>query len=159
MSVHVYLSLGSNLNQPQEQIKTAFAELNQLPFTRLLKQSGLWTSQPIGPQDQPDFVNAAALIATQLEPLALLDELQALERLHQRVKTRHWGERTLDIDIICYDQQFLRSPRLNLPHPEAKNRAFVLLPLMQLNPELHLPKQGTIADLAKQVADQEIYPI
>lgn len=156
MPTQVYLSLGSNLNNPQQQLETAFIELNQLPKTQLVKKSSLWSSQPIGPQDQPDFINAAALISTQLEPLELLDQLQGLEKKHQRKKLRHWGERTLDLDIISYGNLVLTSPRLNLPHPEAKNRAFVLLPLAEINPQLVLPALGSLNELITALPKQQL---
>lgn len=156
MLTKVYIGLGSNLNNPKHQLETAFIELNQLPKTQLISQSSLWSSQPIGPQDQPDFINAVALVATGLKPLELLDELQALERKHQRVKIRHWGERTLDLDIITYGELTLNTPRLTLPHPEAKNRAFVLLPLAEINPQLVLPALGSLNELIIALPKQQL---
>lgn len=133
-----YIGLGSNLQQPLQQITQALKELNQIPETKLLKFSRLYQSQAIGP-DQPDFINAAAVLETCLDPVSLLDELQKIEQIHQRRREQHWGPRTLDLDILLFEQQQIRSERLTLPHPYLTERAFVLLPLMDLNVDLRLP--------------------
>jgi 2-amino-4-hydroxy-6-hydroxymethyldihydropteridine diphosphokinase len=137
-----YVGLGSNLEQPLQQVTQALHELDQIPGTRLLKSSRLYQSQAIGP-DQPDFINAAALLETQLTPILLLDELQKIEQLHQRRREQHWGPRTLDLDMLLFDQIQIQSTRLTLPHAFLTERAFVLLPLLDLDTDLRLP-DGTL---------------
>ncbi|MBQ0730066.1 MAG: 2-amino-4-hydroxy-6-hydroxymethyldihydropteridine diphosphokinase [Oleispira antarctica] len=135
----VYIGLGANLDQPQQQLEQAFIELAQLPSSTLVSHSSLYHSKPVGPQDQPDYVNAVALLDTQLAPLELLDALQQLEQDHGRIRKRHWGERTLDLDIILIDNQIIESERLTVPHPFAQQRSFVLIPLSEINPDLSFP--------------------
>lgn len=152
----VWIGLGSNLDQPAQQLTRAFQELDQLPHTQLLQTSGLWQSKPMGPQDQPDFINAVAELATDLPPLELLDALQQLELQHRRVKHRHWGERTLDLDVLLYDQLEYQHPRLTLPHPGISLRAFVLLPLATLAPTLEIPGKGSVNQLLEQLPSSEL---
>src|SRR5699024_4483115 len=111
----VVIGLGSNLNQPERQVAAALAALAALPRTQLAGHSDLYGSAPVGPADQPDYVNAVALLETELDPLALLDALQALEQAAGRERRRHWGERTLDLDILLWDEATLRLPRLLVP--------------------------------------------
>ncbi|MFC2993139.1 MULTISPECIES: 2-amino-4-hydroxy-6-hydroxymethyldihydropteridine diphosphokinase [Halomonas] len=140
MSSHrAWIGLGSNLDDPQRHIEQALEELARLPLTRRLGASRCYASRPLGPQDQPDFINAVALLETRLSPLALLDQLQALEQRHRRVRARHWGPRTLDLDLLLFDNSVLALPRLCVPHPELTRRAFVVVPLLELSPELTLP--------------------
>lgn len=129
-----YIGLGSNLDGPRRRIEHALMALGGLPLTRLITHSPLYASKPVGPQDQPDFVNAVALLATRLSPLALLDQLQALEQAHRRLRERHWGPRTLDLDLLLFDDRHLDLPRLRVPHPAMRERAFVLLPLADIAP-------------------------
>lgn len=129
-----YIGLGSNLDGPAQRIERAIAALDRLPLTRLLATSPRYASRPVGPQDQPDFVNAVACVSTRLSPLALLDQLQALEQRQRRQRLRHWGPRTLDLDLLLYDEQTLDLPRLKLPHPAMHQRAFVLVPLADIAP-------------------------
>lgn len=151
----VYVGLGSNLEQPIQQVTQALQELNQIPETRLLKSSRLYQSQAIGP-DQPDFINAAALLETDLAPIALLDELQTIEQLHQRRREQHWGPRTLDLDILLFDQLQLQSTRLTLPHPFLTERAFVLLPLLDLDADLRLPNGTLVQSCLMNCQSQKI---
>lgn len=134
-----YIGLGGNLDNPRDQVERAFIELDQIPNTRLIAQSPLYRSAPVGPGEQPDYVNAAALLETSLYPLELLDALQAIERAHQRVRIERWGPRTLDLDILLIDQQTIASERLTVPHPYLTQRSFVLYPLADIAPELVLP--------------------
>jgi len=132
----VYLGLGSNLNQPMQQIKQAIEALSCHPLIQVLAQSSLYESLPLGPQDQPNFINAVIKISTSLTPQQLLLLCQNIEQQHGRVKTRHWGERTLDIDILLYGEQLIDLPELKIPHPQMHKRNFVLLPLLEIAPEL-----------------------
>jgi len=155
----VYIGLGSNLAQPLVQITQALQELAQLPGTQLLAQSPLYSSRAVGPGEQPDYVNAVALLDTQLEPLALLDELQALEQAHRRVRLEHWGPRTLDLDILLIDQTYIDSARLKVPHPYLKARNFVLYPLAAINPHLILPCGTSVAKLVAQCPADGLTPL
>ncbi|SPJ35309.1 2-amino-4-hydroxy-6-hydroxymethyldihydropteridine diphosphokinase [Kushneria phyllosphaerae] len=139
MSHRVWIGLGSNLDQPRRQVLSALEDLAGLPLTELSASSSLYGSRPVGPQDQPDFVNAVAVLDTLLSPLALLDQLQALEQRHRRVRQRHWGPRTLDLDILLYDDRVLDLARLVVPHPWLTSRAFVVQPMLEIDPELCLP--------------------
>ncbi len=152
----VLIGLGSNLDDPRQQVTAALRALAALPQTRLRRHSALYLSAPVGPADQPDFINAVAELDTELTPLALLDALQGLEQAAGRVRRRHWGERTLDLDILLWDEQTLDHPRLVIPHPEMTRRAFVLRPLLDLWPHSRLPDGTPLADYWPQVADQPL---
>lgn len=144
-----YIGLGSNLEDPLTQVNRAFEELGQLPQTQLLKRSAIYTSKPVGPA-QPDFINAVALLDTQLAPLALLDALQTIEQAHQRVRIEHWGPRTLDLDLLLYDDHISTSERLTIPHPYLTQRSFVLYPLADITPDLLLPDGSHLIGLLRQ---------
>lgn len=139
MSVHAYVGLGSNLENPIQQVSDALIELNEIAQTRLLKQSQLYRSDPVGPPGQPDYINAVALLETALEPLDLLDALQSIENAHQRRRIQHWGPRTLDLDLLLYADQQIDLERLQVPHPHMTEREFVLYPLAEIAPEIELP--------------------
>lgn len=145
-----YIALGSNLNQPIEQLQSALQAMGRLPQTKLLKVSSFYQSKPLGPQDQPDYVNAVACIETQLAPLELLDALQHIENEQGRVRLRRWGERTLDLDILLYNNLQLQSARLTIPHYDMKNREFVIIPLQEIAPDLILPCGDQVTNLADQ---------
>ncbi|MCW8885100.1 MAG: 2-amino-4-hydroxy-6-hydroxymethyldihydropteridine diphosphokinase [Motiliproteus sp.] len=147
MTAITFIGLGSNLANPIDQVQRAFEELAQLPNSQLLKRSSLYRSDPVGPADQPDFINAAATLSTEFTPLQLLDQLQSIEQLHQRERIEHWGPRTLDLDLLLYDQQVIDHPRLKVPHPYLEERAFVLYPLAEIAPELQLPDNQTLSEL------------
>ncbi|WP_136681619.1 2-amino-4-hydroxy-6-hydroxymethyldihydropteridine diphosphokinase [Neptunomonas sp. XY-337] len=142
-----YIGLGSNLDDPIAQVTRAFAELAQLPHCTLLAQSSIYRSDPVGPQDQPDFINAVALLETTLAPEQLLDALQAIEQQHRRIRKQHWGPRTLDLDIILFGDAVIDTERLQVPHPFATQRNFVLWPMAEINSELIFPPQRPISDL------------
>lgn len=133
-----YLGLGSNLENPTQQVLTATDELAELPNSTLLAASRLYHSKPLGPQNQPDFVNRVVALETTLPPLTLLDHLQELENLHHRLRTTRWGPRTLDLDILLYGSQIINHPRLTIPHPGIGQRDFVRKPLAEIAPELLL---------------------
>ncbi len=143
--MQVYIGLGSNLDDPQAQILTAIDDIQQLDDTRLLKQSSLYHSPPMGPQDQPDYMNAVVEVETALPPHVLLDNLQRLEQKHGRVKKRHWGERTLDLDILLYSDHVIDDERLKVPHPGLTERAFVVYPLAEIAADLIIPGKGDLA--------------
>lgn len=143
-----YIALGSNLHTPLEQLKRALNALAQLPQTQLMAVSSFYRSKPLGPQDQPDYLNAAVEISTALSPLALLDELQRIENEQGRVRLRRWGERTLDLDILLYGDEVIQSERLTVPHYDMHNREFVIVPLVEIAPNLILPNGQKLAELA-----------
>ncbi|RDX35306.1 2-amino-4-hydroxy-6-hydroxymethyldihydropteridine diphosphokinase [Kangiella sp. HD9-110m-PIT-SAG06] len=140
-----YIALGSNLDNPVQQVQQALLSIDQLSKTYLLAHSSLYQSAPMGPQDQPPYINAVAKIHTQLEPLELLDKLQAIENQQGRVRKQHWGARTIDLDIVLYDHTIMQTERLTLPHYGAKERDFVLLPLAEISPELVFPEGDSVS--------------
>lgn len=150
VEVDAYIGLGSNLNDPQTRINTALRQLADLERCRLIKTSSLYRSPPMGPADQPDYVNAAALLRTTLGAEALLDALQAIEQQHARVRDRHWGPRTLDLDLLLYGQVVIDSARLTVPHPGIADRSFVLYPLAEIDPALVIPGRGAVQALLMQ---------
>ena len=143
-----YIALGSNLHTPREQLKRSLNALAQLPQTQLMAVSSFYRSKPLGPQDQPDYLNAAVEISTALSPLALLDELQRIENEQGRVRLRRWGERTLDLDILLYGDEIIQTERLTVPHYDMHNREFVIVPLAEIAPNLILPNGQKLAELA-----------
>lgn len=151
--VDAYIGLGSNLADPLSQLAGALARLAALPRTHLVAQSPFYASRPVGPQDQPDFVNGAVHLQTELAPLELLDALQSIEQAHQRERIQRWGPRTLDLDLLIYGTQTINNDRLTVPHVELVHRDFVLQPLLDLTPELQLPDGRRVADLRQQCAD------
>ena len=136
---HGYIGLGSNLDDPIAQIKTTLHDLATSAHCQLQQQSSLYASAPMGPQDQPDYVNAVAHITTSLEALALLDLLQSIELAHHRKREKRWGPRTLDLDLLLFGNQTIDHPRLQVPHVGLTERNFVLYPLSEIAPNLVLP--------------------
>lgn len=130
-----YIGVGSNLGDSESQVRGALAELDRLPASRLLAVSKLYCTAPVGPSDQPDYVNAAAGLETRLRPRVLLSSLQRIELTHGRRRDgARWGPRALDLDILLYGDQNIDLPGLRIPHPELPNRAFVLVPLADVTP-------------------------
>lgn len=152
----VYIALGSNLNMPIQQLKLAIQAMADLPDTEIKKVSSLYQSQPLGPQDQPDYVNAVACLDTGLSPLALLDALQNIENEQGRIRLRRWGERTLDLDILLYDNQIIHNERLTVPHYDMQNREFVIVPLYEISPELILPDGVSLQQLVKRFSSHQM---
>jgi len=155
MSVRVYIGLGSNLDDPLSQVRAAIDELAALPQSRLHAVSPLYRTPPLGPADQPDYINAVVAVDTDLEPLTLLDELQRIEHYHGRVRSLRWGPRTLDLDLLLYGDRTIASERLIVPHPGLSERPFVIFPLQAIAPELILPDGTSLASLADKFAEQE----
>lgn len=136
MSAHAWLSLGANLGDPVAQLTEAVRRIGAHPRIEVVAQSRLLITKPWGKTDQPDFTNLALKLETSLAPLELLDALQAIETELGRVRKEVWGPRVIDIDIIAYERLEMRSERLNLPHIHAHERAFVLDPLREIDPEI-----------------------
>ena len=145
--VKAVVALGSNMDDPESQVRRGFAGLASLPDTWVTARSSLHRTAPVGYADQPDFINACALIETRLAPRALLDGLLAIERAHGRVREIPNGPRTLDLDIILYGGTTVDEPGLKIPHPRAHERAFVLEPLLEVWPDAVIPGRGPAADL------------
>jgi len=147
-----YIGLGSNLADPRAQVERALGRLARLPRSRLLRPSRLYRSAPWGMLDQPEFVNAAAAIETGLSPPALMQALLAIERDAGRDRNgERWGPRILDLDLLLYGTLVLAEPGLQLPHPHLHERAFVLLPLAEIAPDLDVPGRGPISALLSRV--------
>jgi 2-amino-4-hydroxy-6-hydroxymethyldihydropteridine diphosphokinase len=164
-SVTAFIALGSNLDDPVAQVRSGLAALAALPGTRLIAQSSLYRSTPVGYRDQPDFINAVACVTTTLAPRALLDALLDIERDHGRVRNVRNGPRTLDLDLLLYGDVQLHEDGLTLPHPRIHERAFVLVPLAEIAPAQIVPGQGTVqallpavdgASIEKLIAEAEV---
>jgi 2-amino-4-hydroxy-6-hydroxymethyldihydropteridine diphosphokinase len=151
-----FVALGSNLAEPEAQVKQAFAALACLPRTRLLAQSSLYRSAPVGYAEQPDFINAVALIATEIAAHDLLQSLLEIERSFGRIRDFRNAPRILDLDLLLYGDSMLHEAGLTLPHPRMHERAFVLLPLLEIAPDCVIPGKGQAADWLAQVHDQSI---
>lgn len=151
-----YVGLGSNLEDPVRQVQQGFEELDRLPGTRLLGHSSFYRTAPVGKADQPDFVNAVALLQTTLAPGDLLRHLLAIEAKHGRVRAEPNGPRTLDLDLLLLADQTVQAPGLEIPHPRMHERAFVLLPLAEISPDVFIPGHGRVADLVASVSDQRV---
>ena len=145
------VALGSNMEDPERQVMRGFDEIAALPDTELIGRSRLYRTAPVGYVDQPDFVNACALVETALEPRALLEALLAVEQRHGRVRDIPNGPRTLDLDIVLYGERVIDEPGLRVPHPRAHQRAFVLVPLVEVWPDAVIPGHGSARECLRQV--------
>jgi 2-amino-4-hydroxy-6-hydroxymethyldihydropteridine diphosphokinase len=151
VSARVYIGLGSNLDNPRLQIDWALDALARLPESRLEATAPLYRSRAVGPGTQPDYLNTVARLRTALAPPILLRELLALETARGRRRDQHWGPRTLDLDLLLYDEVRLADPELEIPHPRLAERNFVLMPLHDLDPDLVLPDGTSLAQLLARV--------
>ena len=150
-SITAYIGLGSNLADPAVQIKAARQEIAALANVQELAFSSLYQSPPMGPQNQPDYVNAVMAIVTTLPPLDLLRCLQKIEHDQGRIRTgERWGARTLDLDLLLYGDALIAMPDLIVPHAGLSERAFVLYPLSEIAPQLLVPGKGKLKDLLAQ---------
>ena len=155
-----YVGLGSNLQGPAAQVKTAFELLAEIPSTRLIARSSLYRSAPYGGVEQPEFVNAAAALLTQLSARQLLMELKQIETRRGRDGDEvRWGPRVLDLDLLVYSGETIAEDGLAVPHPGITERNFVLLPLLELAPELVIPGIGRLASLPVNVSEPLIEKI
>ena len=152
-----YVALGSNLADPIRQVQAAFAALDGLPGSQLIARSGLWRSRPMGPQDQPEFVNAVMGLLTTLGPRELLEAMQAIERNMGRTPpVERWGPRVIDLDLVVYSDERRDEPGLTLPHPGLHQRNFVLYPLAEFAAELWVPGLARVCRLRDQVSPEGI---
>lgn len=147
-SVVAYIGLGANLGDPVAQVRAARKALQEHPDIRVLSCSRLYRSAPMGPADQPDYVNAIMAVETELAPLPLLHLLQAVENEHGRVRSgQRWGPRTLDLDLLLYGAEVIDTAELRVPHPGIAEREFVLIPLFEIAPDLEIAGLGRVGDL------------
>lgn len=158
-TVTACVALGSNLDDPRAQVECGFAALAALPRTALRVRSRLYRTPPWGMLDQPDFINAAARLETTLAPRELLDALRAIEVRAGRVRGARNGPRTLDLDLLLYGDRVVDEPDLVVPHPRLHERAFVLLPLADVAPELEVPGRGRVRDLLAHVDTAGCVPL
>ena len=150
-----FIGLGANLGEPRAALAAALAQLDRHPALQLQRVSSLYRTQPLDAAG-PDFLNAVAMLQTALTPLQLLDCLQAIEQAAGRERPYRNAPRTLDLDLLLYDQLRCDMPRLTLPHPRAHQRLFVLVPLVEIAPEIRIPGQGRAVDLAAALDAQGI---
>lgn len=166
MRFTAYIGLGANLGDPVGTVRAAVAALKALPATRLTGISRLYRSAPVGPAGQPDYFNAAARVETGLTAHALLEALQAIENAHGRTRAVRWGARTLDLDLLLYGKDEIQTSSLIVPHVELKNRNFVVIPLLDIDPDLSLPDGTALAALpvahdrrGLERLDTDIFPV
>jgi len=150
-----FVGLGANLGDPQATLAAALSEIAGLPDTRLVARSSIYRSAPVDAHG-PDFFNAVVELDTSLEPLQLLHALQAIEAAHGRERPYRNAPRTLDLDLLFFEQRIVDEPGLTLPHPRLHQRAFALLPLLELAPGWQHPALGPLAAWREGVADQAI---
>ena len=151
-----YLALGSNLGNRVAYLEKACSLLLGYPIT-ILKSSPVYETAPVGPQDQDDFLNQVLEIQTSLSPFDLLKSCQNIEQCLGRERTLHWGPRTIDIDILLYENQYIADPQLIIPHPQMKKRAFVLVPLADIAPQIILDGES-VQTLLKKVDRAGVRP-
>ncbi len=147
-----YIGVGSNLDDPVRQVQQGIASIDELPGTSLVLQSSLYRSAPMGPKDQPDFINAVVAVLTQVEPRDLLALMMKIEHSHGRKRSaERWGPRTLDLDLLAFSAEKMASEELTLPHPGIAERNFVLLPWKEIAPHYPVAGSTTVAQLADAV--------
>ena len=151
-----FIALGSNLNNPKQQVLLAIANIIQLTHTRLIKHSSLYKTAPVGYSSQPDFINAVLEVDTSLSPMALLRELLKIEDKHGRERSFANAPRVLDCDLLLYDNIVMKTPLLTLPHPRMHERGFVMLPLAEISPDLELKKYGKAREIALRCENQGV---
>jgi 2-amino-4-hydroxy-6-hydroxymethyldihydropteridine diphosphokinase len=147
-----YIAIGSNLASPLEQVNAAVQALGEIPQSRLVKVSAFYRTPPLGPQDQPDYLNAAVVLETSLDAETLLDNTQRIELQQGRQrKAERWGPRTLDLDIMLFGDEVINTERLTVPHYDMKNRGFMLWPLWEVAPELTFPNGESLQAILRQL--------
>lgn len=156
--VKAYVGIGSNLGDPLQQVTDVILRLGQIRDCRLLARSSLYRTQAIGSVEQEDFINAVACLSTILTPIELLLELQAIEQAfyRQRQVEEKWGPRTMDLDILLFDQLQMNDSHLTIPHPEMKKRQFVLKPLKEIAGDLYIPRLGSLQFLIQHAPPMRI---
>ncbi len=157
MTIRAYIGIGSNLDDPVMQVKEAIEELKLLPDTIMAGCSSLYSSKPMGPQDQPDYVNAVAALDTLLSPEELLQQLQRIEDLQGRDRGgEQWGPRILDLDLLLYGRKVIDADGLKVPHPGMHERDFVIIPLAEIAGNLNIPGHGLLTSLINSVENHSL---
>jgi 2-amino-4-hydroxy-6-hydroxymethyldihydropteridine diphosphokinase len=151
-----YVGLGANLGEPRRQLTEALTAMSGLPETRLARHSSFYRTAPVGYENQPEFLNAVAALDTRLAPGALLEGLQGIERRHHRERPFANAPRTLDLDLLLFGEEQIARPGLTVPHPRMHERAFVLQPLLELDPSISIPGRGRASDFVAACASQKI---
>ena len=151
-----FVGLGANLDDPRRQVQQAFRELDAIPHTRVVRTSSLYRSEPLGYAEQPSFVNAVAQVETALPAERLLAELHAIETRHGRRRSFANAPRTLDLDLLLYGDARIDEPQLVVPHPRMHQRAFVLLPLVEIAPDAGVPGRGPAKTLLEKCGNQGV---
>lgn len=158
-AVKVYVGMGSNLGNSKQHMVDALKELNELPDTRVTACSSLYSTRPVGPQDQNYFINAVVELETTREAHELLHMLFDIENKHHRLRLRHWGERTMDLDILYYGDRSFNDDELKVPHPEILNRAFVVIPLLEIDPEFTHSENRKLKDTVPELPEIDMKAI
>ena len=153
-----YVAIGSNLKNPHDRVLEALERMGALPATRLVLRSRLYLTRPMGPQDQPQYVNAAAGLLTQLSARDLLSALLGIEQSMGRIRRERWGPRVIDLDLVWMVDSAAQEPGLCVPHPEVSRRNFVLYPLADIAPTMNIPGHGVVLDLKGAVGGDGISP-
>ena len=159
MTVVAYISVGSNLNNPYQQVKSAIGKLKIADNIYIETISGWYLSDPVGPKNQSRYVNGVIKISTRLSPNQLLKKLHEIEDAHGRIRNVRWGPRTLDLDILLYGTRMMSTKKLTIPHPEMKIRNFVLTPLADIEPDLVLPDGSILSSLLENNQLKDVVPI
>jgi len=155
--ITTYIALGSNLSDPVSQVRQAIIAIKSISQSCIKQVSSLYFSRPMGPQDQPDYINAVLALETELPAIALLDALQAIENKAGRVrKDNRWGARILDLDILFYGDEVINTERLTVPHYGLKLREFVLTPLAEIAPDLRHPDGERIIELSQRLDQNDL---
>jgi len=151
-----YVGLGANLGEPRQQLTDALTAMSGLPGTRIAGHSSFYRTEPVGHKDQPEFLNAVAALETRLAPGALLEGLQGIERRHGRERSFPNAPRTLDLDLLLFGDEQIARPGLTVPHPRMHERAFVLQPLLELDPAISIPGRGKAGKFLPACGTQRI---
>ena len=151
-----YIGLGSNMNSPIKQIKSAIKSIEEIASTEITDVSSLYKSKPVGPQNQDDYINAVVKIETELMPYQLLECVQEIEKQHGRIRGERWGPRVIDLDILMYGNEIMIDQKLTIPHPEIHNRSFVLVPLAEIDSDCEIPGKGSVSDLLATIDKSNI---
>ncbi len=151
-----YIGLGSNLNNPKAQIEKALSAINRAEEVSLKEVSSFYESKPLLDMPGPNYINAVCGVETSLSAIDLLDVCQSIEDDQKRVREVKWGSRTIDLDILLYEQQVISNERLSIPHPEIANRAFVLVPLHEIDKEMKVPLLGPVKKLVDRINTDDL---
>jgi len=153
---NIFIALGSNLKNPKKQIKNGILSIKKINDVKILKESHLYETPPVGILNQPNFVNAVVKISSSLNPQELLDELLNIENIAGRIRNKKNGPRILDLDILLFNDFILNKDNLTIPHPRMHERLFVLIPLKDIDKNIVIPNQGAIKDIINKLAPENI---